>query len=336
MGRFFLRRVALLLLALFGVVFGASALAVALFVGANRGGGSVAAALTGGILLLGLAAVVLTRAVRRMAAPIGDVMEAADRLAAGDHDVRVDPRGPREVRALGRAFNDMAERLEANEALRRNLLADVAHELRTPLSVIRGNAEGVIDGLYPADQPHLAPIVEETVVMARLLDDLATLSTAEAGTLSLHRESVAAEDLVTDPLAAFRTRADAGGIVLEARPAADLPPLDVDPVRIREVLSNLVSNALRHTPRGGEVTVTAEPVERGTAVRFAVRDTGSGIATDELPLVFERFRKSADSGGVGLGLAIARGLVRAHGGTIGAESEPGMGTTIWFILPADG
>jgi signal transduction histidine kinase len=335
MRRFFLRRLLLLLLALFGVVFGASALAVALFVGVSGRGGSVPAALVGATILLALTGLGLAGTVRRMAAPIGDVMDAADRLAAGDHTVRVDPRGPREVRSLARAFNAMAERLQANEEQRRNLLADVTHELRTPLSVIRGNAEGLVDGLYPADEAHLAPIVEETDVMARLLDDLSLLSTAEAGTLSLYREPVAPADLLGEAVGAFRASADEAGVRLEARAADGLPELDVDPVRIREVLSNLIANALRHTPAGGAVTVAAAVGTDGgrPAVEFRVLDTGSGIAADELSYVFQRFRKSAGSGGAGLGLAISRHLVEAHGGTIDAESELGRGTTIRFSLP---
>ena len=333
MRRFFLRRVVFLLLTLFVVVFGASALAVALFVGANGRRGSVPGAFAGGLVLLVLAGVVLARAVRRMAAPIGDVMEAADRLAAGDHAVRVEPRGPREVRALARAFNAMAERLQANEEQRRNLLADVAHELRTPLSVIRGNAEGLMDGLYAPDADHLAPIVEETDVMARLLDDLSLLSTAEAGTLSLYREVVSPADVVSDAIGAFRAAADDAGVRLQGHATEGLPEIAADPVRIREVLGNLIANALQHTPAGGAVTVQAGIADGRQAVEFRVDDTGSGIATEELPFVFERFRKSADSGGAGLGLAISKRLVEAHGGRIGAESEPGRGTTMRFSLP---
>jgi two-component system, OmpR family, sensor histidine kinase BaeS len=281
-----------------------------------------------GVLLVAFLA---GRAVRRMAAPIGDVMEAADRVAGGDYAARVQARGSGEVRRLARSFNQMVERLEANEAQRRGLLADVAHELRTPLSVIRGNVEGMLDGLYPADEAHLAPVLEETAVMARLLDDLQTLSTAEAGVLRLHRERVDPAALVQDAVAAFRARADAAGVTLECRAADGVPELDVDPVRIGEVLANLLANAVRHTPRGGSVTAVVEPAPAGVA--FTVADTGRGIDAADLPYVFDRFVKSADSGGVGLGLAIARSLVQAHGGSITADSQPGRGTTIRFTLP---
>jgi len=281
-----------------------------------------------GVLLVAFLA---GRAVRRMAAPIGDVMEAADRVAGGDYGARVQARGPGEVRRLARSFNQMVERLEANETQRRGLLADVAHELRTPLSVIRGNVEGMLDGLYPADEAHLAPVLEETAVMSRLLDDLQTLSTAEAGVLRLHRERVDPGALVQDAVAAFRARADAAGVTLECRAADGVPELDVDPVRIGEVLANLLSNAVRHTPRGGSVAAVVEPSAAG--VSFTVSDTGRGIDAADLPYVFDRFVKSADSGGAGLGLAIARSLVQAHGGRITADSEPGRGTTMRFVLP---
>jgi signal transduction histidine kinase len=282
-------------------------------------------------LALLLAVFLAGRAVRRMAAPIGDVMEAADRVAGGDYRARVEARGPGEVRRLARSFNQMAQRLEANEAQRRNLLADVAHELRTPLSVIRGNVEGMLDGLYPADEAHLGPVLEETAVMARLLDDLQTLSTAEAGVLRLHRERVDPGVLVQDAVAAFRARADRAGVALAWRAAPGVPELDADPMRVGEVLANLLSNAVRHTPRGGSVTVAVEP--SGAQVAVSVSDTGVGIAAADLPHVFDRFVKSTDSGGAGLGLAIAKSLVEAHGGTITAASQPGRGTTMRFLLP---
>ena len=287
-----------------------------------------------GLLLLGLLVVafVAGRAVRRMAAPIGEVMEAAGRVAGGDYATRVQVRGPGEVGRLAHSFNQMTERLQANETQRRALLADVAHELRTPLSVIRGNVEGMLDGVYPADEAHLAPVLEETAVMARLLDDLQTLSTAEAGVLRLHRERVDPLALAQDTTAAFRARADRAGVRLTCRAAAPVPEVDVDPVRIGEVLANLLTNAIRHTPRGGSVEVVVGPDPAGVAV--SVADTGPGIDARDLPHVFDRFVKSSDSGGAGLGLAIARSLVEAHGGRIAAESTPGRGTVMRFVLPA--
>jgi two-component system OmpR family sensor kinase/two-component system sensor histidine kinase BaeS len=269
------------------------------------------------------------RALRRTVEPIAEVMEAADRVAAGDYSARVEPRGTGDARGLARSFNAMTERLATNETRRRDLLADVAHELRTPLSVIRGNLEGMLDGVYPIDGDRLRPILEEAVVMDRLLDDLRTLSTAEAGALRLHRETVDAAGLVEDTVAAFAGKASERGVRLEARTTAVL--LEADPVRLGEVLVNLVSNALRHTPSGGSVVLTVLPGGDGGA-RFEVTDTGSGIPAEELPHVFERFVRSSESGGTGLGLAIAKRLVEAHGGTIEALSGD-HGTTIRFSIP---
>ena len=257
-------------------------------------------------------------------------MEAADRVAAGDYETRVEERGPREVQRLGRSFNAMTERLGSNEARRRQLLADVAHELRTPLSVIQANLEALVDGVYPTDEAHLRSVLEETKVMSRLLNDLQTLSTAEAGALTLHREPTEPLELVDAAVRSFATQASESGIRLETRVTDQIAEVEVDRLRIGEVLSNLLSNALRHTPPGGEVTVAAAAT--GDGVGFSVTDSGSGIATDRLPHVFDRFSKAPDSPGAGLGLAIAKSLVEAHGGRIRAESDA-IGTTISFVLP---
>jgi signal transduction histidine kinase len=335
----FPRRVGLLVALALGLTFLASGLAWRLLWGGQygpSGGGRGWHGPPFPLLVLGLLGVafLVGRAVRRLAAPIGEVMEAADRVAGGDYSARIQVRGPGEVGRLAHSFNQMTERLQANETQRRALLADVAHELRTPLSVIRGNVEGMLDGVYPADGTHLGPILEETAVMARLLDDLQTLSTAEAGVLRLHRERVAPLALAQDAAAALRPRAGRAGVSLDVRGAAPVPEVDVDQVRIGEVLANLLTNAIRHTPRGGAVRVVVSPAPGGVA--FAVSDTGPGIDARDLPHVFDRFVKSADSGGAGLGLAIARSLVEAHGGRITAESAPGAGTTMRFELPAVG
>jgi signal transduction histidine kinase len=334
MRRRFARRVALFVALFFGFLFIANALAFALFSGLfdrdeHRGLGLPGAIL--GLVLL-VAFLAAGRAVRRMAQPIGEVMEAADRVAAGDYAARVDERGPREIRRLARSFNAMAQRLEASEEHRRNLLADVAHELRTPLSVIQGNTEGILDGLYAPDRAHLEPVLEETRVMSRLLDDLQTLSTAEAGALRLHRAPVDPGELVADAVAAFRSSAEAAGVTLEPRVAPGLPAVEVDTVRIGQVLANLLQNALRHTPSGGSAVVAADRVEGGL-VAFAVEDTGPGIPAEVVPHVFDRFVKAAGSTGAGLGLAIARSLVEAHGGEITAENRPEGGTRVRFVLP---
>ncbi len=287
-----------------------------------------------GALLIGVVGILLTgRALRRMAVSVDDLMEAAGRVEAGDYTARVAEHGSRDMRALMRAFNTMAARLQENEERRRNWLADVTHELRTPLTVIQGDLEGLLDGVYPPDELHLAPILEETHVLARLIDDLRTLSQAESGTLRLQKEMTDLGVLVSETAAAFRTQAQKAGIDLVVQLADDLPLADVDPARIREVLTNLIANALRYTPAGGQVRVQGQLSSDGHAVVLAVSDTGAGIPADILPHIFDRFYKSADSGGMGLGLAIAKNLVAAHGGEISAQSEAGSGTSIRFTLP---
>jgi signal transduction histidine kinase len=287
------------------------------------------------VLALGIAAIsVAGRSIRRAAAPLDDLVEAAGRVEAGDLSTRVEERGPREVRSLARAFNAMGARLEADETSRKTLLTDITHELRTPLTVIQGSLEGLLDGVYPADEAHLSTILDETRTLGRLIDDLRTLALADRGALDLRREEVDLALLAHDTVAGVRAAADAAGVTIAVRETeADLPPVSADPTRIREVLGNLLSNALRHTPRGGSVNVD---VARGdnSLVSVDVRDTGPGIPPDVLPRVFERFVRTPDSPGSGLGLAIARDLVEAHGGTIAAESPPGGGTSIRFSLPA--
>jgi len=288
-------------------------------------------------ILLALAAVlafiVLVSGVRMLALPLGDLVDAAQRVEAGDLEPRVHPRGPRELRALARAFNAMLDRLRQNEVQRRQLLADVTHELRTPVAVLQGNLEAMVDGVYPADAEHLGPLVEETRLLSRLIDDLRTLSLAESGVLELHREPTDLGVLVGEVIAAFRAQAESGDVGLHADVPDDVPLAEIDPLRVREVLINLTANALRHTPRGGAVRI-AVAAERGH-LRFSVADSGTGIAPEDLPHVFERFYKTADSTGSGLGLAIARNLVLAHGGEIEAESAIGSGTTIRFTLPLE-
>jgi signal transduction histidine kinase len=215
------------------------------------------------------------------------------------------------------------------------LLADVSHELRTPITVIQGNLEGLLDGIYPADQQHIAPILEETRVLSRVIDDLRTLSLADSGALKLQLESTDLGELIEEAVTSFRLPAGASGVELRVDVQAGLPRLELDPTRIREVLANLLANALRYTPSGGEIAVRCWIGEGdGKHLYVSVQDTGVGIAAQDLPHVFERFYKTDESRGSGLGLAIARSLVAAHGGEISAESEMGVGTKILFTLPA--
>jgi len=273
----------------------------------------------------------VARSLRRLARPVGDVIEAVGRVAEGDLTTRVTVRGSRDGRALARAFNAMTSRLEAGEEQRRRLLADVSHELRTPLSVVQGNLEALVDGVHPADEAHLVAILDETKVLSRLVEDLRTLSLAESGALALHREAIDVGALIRETVESFASQAEPAGVSLEADVSSGLPQADADPVRAREILTNLVANALRYTPHGGRVTVTARP--DGASLAIDVRDTGAGIAPERIGRIFDRFYKSPESRGAGLGLAIAKQLVEAHGGQISATSVLTQGTDIRFTLP---
>jgi signal transduction histidine kinase len=276
------------------------------------------------------AAALVAVTIRRIGVPMGEVVEAANRLATGDYAARVTEYGPRSLRTVGRAFNSMASRLEAQDRVRRDLMADIAHELRTPLSVMQGRIEGLIDGVYAADQAQLARLLDDTKVLARLVDDLRTLAHAESGTLTLQRELTDVAVLAQQVVDAFQADAVERRITVRLDAASDLPLASVDPLRVREILTNLVSNALRYTPAGGAVTVSM--AAEGDRIVATVSDNGSGIPAEELPKIFDRFYKGSGSGGSGLGLTIARNLVIAHGGEIKAESEPGRGTKVTFSL----
>ena len=278
-------------------------------------------------------------AIRKTGSVLDELVGQTARVEAGDYTARVESpeRVPDPVRDLTRGFNTMAARLEADETQRRTLLADVTHEFRTPLAIVQGNVEAILDGVHPADDIHLGAILEETRVLGRLIEDLRTLALSEAGSLSLHREPTDLDVLIADVATSFAAAADAAGVSIGTELDQELPLLDVDPVRIREVIGNLVGNALRHTPAGGAITISArraaDAPDRAPSVELTVRDTGPGIPPDLLPHVFERFARGPDSSGTGLGLSIARGLVELHGGTIAAATPPGGGTEIRIVLP---
>jgi two-component system sensor histidine kinase BaeS len=318
-------------------------------------------------LALPLLAIALgTRMFRRYATPVAGVMAAADAVAEGDLSVRLDESGPRDFRQLARSFNHMTRELEQAERRRRNLTADVAHELRTPLHIIQGNLEGILDGVYEPTPGHIQATLNETALLSRLVEDLNTLSLAEAGELELVREPVDVAELLADVRTSFSGQAEAAGIALEVGGSSNQTEgdpqeggpqkggpqkggpekggpekgliLSADVGRLDQVLSNLVANAIRHTPAGGRITLDAEPLAAG--VRLSVSDTGQGISPEELPYVFDRFwrgdpSRSHKEGSLGLGLAIAQQLVEAHDGQIVVESEWGQGTTFTIELPAD-
>jgi signal transduction histidine kinase len=287
-----------------------------------------------GFFVLAIAVFMGVRSLRRISRPLDELVDASNKVADGDFSARVEVKGPPELRTMLHGFNSMAERLEVNDRQRRNMFADVSHELRTPLTVIQGNVEGILDGMYPADETRLKSILEETQILSRLVEDLRTLSLAESGALQLKKESTDLAELIRDTVAGFETQAKEKNVSLEII-LDSMEEVTVDHQRVREVLSNLIGNALRYTPSQGVVKVGL--VESGTGAEkealLFVEDNGPGIESADLPHVFERFYKSSDSGGMGLGLSIARFLVEAHGGKIWAESTAGQGAKISFTLP---
>jgi two-component system sensor histidine kinase BaeS len=283
------------------------------------------------LVVVSAGALMAARGFRSLAAPVDDLVEAADRIQAGDYSVAVPERGARPMRSLVRAFNGMAARLAAVDTQRREFLADAAHELRTPVAVIAGQLAAIEDGVYPADAEHLGPINEQLRALERLIEDLRTVALAEAGSLSLSRQPTDLAELAGDAASAFRAQASAAGVELAVAAAEGLPLLALDPVRVNQVIANLLANAIRHTPAGGRVTLGVR--RDGDWAVVEVADTGEGIPADLLPRVFERFVKGVGSSGSGLGLAIARDLVEAHGGTISVASRAGEGTSVTFRLP---
>jgi signal transduction histidine kinase len=298
----------------------------------GKGGPLGAVWFAGFVLVVGGGATAL--AYRRLSRPISDLLGAADRVSRGDYDVDVRPDGPRELRALTRTFNEMAARLAASDEQRRRFLADVTHELRTPLAVLQSRIEAQLDGIHPRDDHHLASLLEETQILGRLIDDLHTLALADAGRLTLHYEPTTAAALVEDAVDSHAALAERRRISLSTEVAPGIPELDVDPTRIRQVLANLLSNAVRHTPGGGRIEVRAESADaEATRARFAVTDSGSGIPPERLAHLFDRDAGTSDSRGSGLGLSIASDLVHAHGGTITAANRPTGGATVTFEIP---
>jgi len=289
-------------------------------------------------VVAGLAAVLLTLVLsRRILRPVEALTAAARQMERGDLSQRVEVQSDDEIGELARAFNAMADGLNRLEDLRRNMVTDVAHDLRTPLSNIRGYLEALQDGVVEPKREVIDSLHEEAMLLSRLVDDLQELALAEAGQLRLERRPVAPADVVNKATDAARAQAAAKGIALQVDLPEGLPLVDVDSQRIGQVLGNLLSNALTHTPSGGKVVIKARAEE--SQVELSVSDTGEGISPKDLPYVFERFyradkSRSRATGGTGLGLSIAKQLVVAHGGRIEVESEVGQGTVFTFILPA--
>ncbi len=342
--RFLLGRLVMLLLLFTTLIFGGMAAMAFLITNFFGGDGSdIFLVWIGGcgllfaipVLMLGLG----IRAYRRYATPLADVMAAADAVADGDLSVRVPERGTGEFARLSRSFNRMTEELAHTDQLRRNLTADVAHELRNPLHIIQGNLEGILDDVYAPTDAHIAATLEETRALTRLVEDLQTISAAEAGQLTLVTGPVDLAEVAQDLVTSLGPLAEAQGIDLRCVAGGTPAELMIegDAGRIDQVLTNLVTNALRHTPAGGAITLNVAPVD--DKVQLSVTDTGEGISPEDLPHIFDRFwrgdpaRSHRDGASGGLGLAIARQLVEAHDGTISVESSIGEGTAFTIDFP---
>ena len=294
------------------------------------------------VILAVLAIVTIFSLYSRFGRPLQQLFNAINTVEEGDLSVRVPEESSNIYSELFRRFNKMVGELERSEQQRRNLTADIAHELRTPLHIIQGNLEGIIDGVYQPTPEHINTTLEETRLLARLVSDLQTLSLAETGQLPLHPARFLLADLIDDLASSFSSQAASLGVDLKTSISDPKQELTADYDRLNQVLSNLVSNALRHTPSGGRVLVHTESIPKESspaklAVRITIQDTGSGIPAEDLPFIFDRFwrgdRSRSERTHSGLGLAIAKQLVRAHGGSIEAQSVLGTGSSFIIELP---
>ena len=276
---------------------------------------------------------------RFVSAPVAALARAARELGSGKMHVRVPVRGSIELRDLAETFNKMASALEQGETARSNLMADVSHELRTPLTVLEGTLRAALDGVLTLDEAGVASLYAQTRHLIRLVNDLRELSLAETGQLNLEKTPTDIRVLVSETMQALEPLASEKKVQMTVE-IRDLPPVNLDPVRIRQVLFNLLSNALRHTSAGGVIRVSGE--RKQPVLTITVEDSGEGLEPDDLASLFNRFyrvdkSRSRETGGTGLGLSIAKAIVEAHGGSIAAHSAgKGQGSCFTIALPADG
>ncbi len=295
-----------------------------------------------GVLLAGLVAGVLGLLLAfglayTLLRPVRDLTLASQNLAQGDLSQRVEIHGKDEMATLGQAFNHMADSLQQAEESRRIMTADIAHELRTPLAVQRANLEALQDGVYPLTVENLSPVVEQNHLLTHLVEDLRTLALADAGQIELECIPTDLPALVQRVVEQFQPQAAKNQVSLHfSSPAIPMQLISLDPIRLEQMLTNLLSNALRYTPQAGQIEVAINQLPK--FARLTVRDTGPGIPQDALPFIFERFYRADKSrsraeGGSGLGLAIARNLARAHGGDLTATNHASGGAFFTLTLP---
>lgn len=290
------------------------------------------------VVMVGFIALLLTFLLsNKILKPVQALIFATSRMAQGDLSQRVQIKAQNEIGELAYAFNTMADNLERSEQLRRNLISDVAHELRTPLTNIRGYLEALLDHIIEFDTPIITSLYEEAMLLTRLVTDLQDLTLAEADQLCLHRVPIALEGIINNAINGLALQAKNKNISLYIDTPAELPLVEADPQRVGQILRNLLTNAIKHTPARGEIRVKAHTISGGVAV--SVQDTGVGIEHEHLPHLFKRFyradpSRSRATGGTGLGLAVVAQLVQAHGGSVSVESLVGFGSCFTFTLPA--
>lgn len=294
-------------------------------------------ALIAGLIAAGISLILAFYLAYRILRPVQALTQAAQLLGSGDLTQRAQIHGDDELAELGRTFNSMASSLESTEQSRKAMTADIAHELRNPLSVQRAHLEAMQDGVFPVTAENLQPILEQNLLLTRLVEDLNTLALVDSGQLVLQRSLTDFTELVQRVMERFRPQAIANQINLDLNPnQANLPPLSIDSLRVEQIIGNLLSNAFRYTPENGRIELSV--VADRKSLRLAVHDSGEGIPPDVLPHIFERFyradrSRSRSMGGSGLGLAIARKLAEAHGGSLGAENHPSGGAVFSLTLP---
>ena len=303
------------------------------------------AAITAGLIAVSVSLLLALLLAYRLSRPIRDLTQAANQLAQGDFTQQVPVHGNDELANLGRAFNQMAASLEEAEQSRRAMTADIAHELRNPLAVQRANLEALQDGIYPLTSENLNSVLEQNYLLNRLVEDLRTLALVDSGQLALERTSTNLTALVTRVVDRHRPQADARSVSLNVSASEHVPIIFLDPGRVEQILGNLLSNALRYTPEGGQIDIeiTSPPIGMTKSndieiVRLTVHDNGPGIPPEAIPYLFDRFFRGdragcRDEGGTGLGLAIARQLAQAHGGDLTACNHPQGGAVFTLTLP---